>query len=171
MEQAIKSYLKTHIHIHTSLHTFIHTYIIISKGLYIMNEESERTTFHNARGKSNIDLTIGKSQILQDLINWEICVEDSCSDHSIIKFCIVQHRNQDKQQNNGIRYIINEQTLSRFERNLIISVATKFQKGKITDFASLDNELATQTKETHEIEKAVDKPYKCGRQSPRKSIN
>jgi len=27
---------------------------IISKSLYIMNEESEWTTFHNARGKSNI---------------------------------------------------------------------------------------------------------------------
>ena len=26
---------------------------IVGKGLYIMNEESEWTTFHNARGKSN----------------------------------------------------------------------------------------------------------------------
>ena len=130
---------------------------IISTGLYIMNEESEWSTFHNARGKSNIDLTIANSQILQDLTNWEICEEDSCSDHSIIKFCIGQHRKQDRQQHNyGIRYIINEQTLSRFERNLIVSVATKFEKGKITDYASLDNELATQTKETHDIEKVVD---------------
>jgi len=96
---------------------------IISKGLYIMNEESEWTTFHNARGKNNIDLTIANSQILLDLTNWEICEEDSCSDQSIIKFCIGQHRNHDRQQHNyGIRYIINEQTLSRFERNLVVSV-------------------------------------------------
>ena len=131
---------------------------IISKGLYIMNEESEWTTFHNARGKSNIDLTIVNSQILQVLTNWEICEEDSCSDHSIIKFSIRQNRKQDRQQHNyGIRYVINEQTLSRFERNLIVLVTTKFQKGKITDLASLDNELVTQTKETRDTEKAVDK--------------
>jgi len=103
------------------------------------------------------DLTIANSQILQDLTNWDICEEDSCSDHSIIKFCIGQHRNQDRQHNYGIRYVINQQILSRFERNLILSVRTKFQKVKITDLASLDSELATQTKETHDIEKAVDK--------------
>jgi len=123
-----------------------------------MNEESEWTTFHNAQGKSNIDLTIANNQTLQNLTNWKICEEDSCSEHSIIKFCIGQHRKQDRQEHNyGTRYIINEQTLGRFERNLIASVATKFQKGKVTDLASLDNELATQAKETCNIEKAVDK--------------
>ena len=41
----------------------------VSKNLYIMNEESDRTTFHNARGKSNIDLTIVNTQILQAVTN------------------------------------------------------------------------------------------------------
>ena len=130
---------------------------IISKNLYIMNEETEWTTFHNARCKSNIGLIIANRQILHDLTNSEICEEDSGSDYRIIKFCIGQHRNQDRHHKYGIRYEINEKTLSRFERNLIVSVATKFQKGKITDLASLDNELATQTKEIRDIEKAVHK--------------
>ena len=87
---------------------------IVSKNLYIMNEESDRTSFQNARVKSNIDLTIVNSQIVQALTIWEIYEEDSCSDHSIIKFCIGLHRKQDRQQHNyGIRYVINEQTLSR----------------------------------------------------------
>ena len=93
------------------------------------------------------------TQILQALTNWEIYEEDSCSDHSIIKFCIGHHRQQDRQQHNyGIRYVINKQTLSRFERNLIVSVVTNFQKGKVTDLQRLDNELATQAKETCDIE-------------------
>jgi len=74
---------------------------IVSKNLYIMNEESGRTTFHNARGKSNIDLTIVNTQILQAVTNWEIYEEDSSSDHSIIKFCIGHHRKQDRQQHKG----------------------------------------------------------------------
>ena len=42
------------------------------------------------------------------------------------------------------------------ERNLIASVATNFQKGKVTGIQRLDNELATQAKETCDIEKVVD---------------
>jgi len=57
--------------------------------------------------------------------------EETCSDHSIVKFCIGHHKKQDRQQHNyGIRYVINEKTLSRFERNIIISDATDFQNGK-----------------------------------------
>jgi sugar/nucleoside kinase (ribokinase family) len=45
---------------------------ITSKSLYIMNEESERTMFHNRRGSTNIDLTIVNDQLLKGLNNWEI---------------------------------------------------------------------------------------------------
>jgi hypothetical protein len=45
---------------------------IISKGLHIMNEESEQTTFQNRIGSSNIDLTIVNNQLLNALKNWEI---------------------------------------------------------------------------------------------------
>jgi len=70
---------------------------VTSKSLHITNEESERTTFHNRRGSSNIDLTIVKDQLLKALKNWEISEEDSCSDNSIIKFNIGQHSPQDRQ--------------------------------------------------------------------------
>ena len=74
---------------------------IVSKNVYIVSEESDRTTFHNARGKSNMDLTVVNTQILQAVTNWEIYEEDSSSDHSIIKFCIGHHRKQDRQQHKG----------------------------------------------------------------------
>jgi len=74
-----------------------------------MNEESNRTKFHNVRGKSNIEMTKVNNQILQALTNWETYDEDNCSDHSFIKFCIGYHRKQYRQQHNyGIRYVINE---------------------------------------------------------------
>jgi hypothetical protein len=40
---------------------------------------------------------------------------------------------------------------------LIKSIAAKFQKKNVKDLPSLDNEIATQAKETHDIEEAVDK--------------
>jgi len=43
---------------------------ITSKNLYIMNERSEGTTFHNRRGKSNIDLTIVNNPLIKELRNW-----------------------------------------------------------------------------------------------------
>jgi hypothetical protein len=74
-----------------------------------MNEESKWTTFLNRRGNSNIDLTIVNDQLIKALTNWEICEEDSCSDHSIIKFHIEQYSTQEWQHYNyGIRYIVNE---------------------------------------------------------------
>jgi hypothetical protein len=123
-----------------------------------MNEESERTTFHNRRGSSNIDLTTVNDQLLKALNNLEIYEEDSCSDHSIIKFYIGQHSPQDRQHHNyGIRYIVNEQSLDKFDKNLIKSVAAKFQKQNVKDLPSLDNEIATKAKEARDIEEAVDK--------------
>ena len=131
---------------------------ITSKSLHIMNKESERTMFHNRRGSSNIDLTIVNDHLLKALKSWEIYEEESCSDHSIIKFYIGQHSPQDRQHYNyGIRYIDNGQNLNRFDKNLIKSVAARFQKENVKYLLSLDNETATQAKETRDIEEAVDK--------------
>ena len=59
---------------------------IASRDLNIMNEESEHTTHHTRRGRSNIDLTITNNQILKTLKEWEISMEESSSDHNIIKY-------------------------------------------------------------------------------------
>ncbi len=59
-----------------------------------MNERSERTTFHNRRGKSNIDLTTVNNPLLKALRNWEIWDEESCSDHSILNYTLVSAINR-----------------------------------------------------------------------------
>jgi exonuclease III len=61
---------------------------LMSKQLYIMNEESVSTTFWNHRGASNIDLTVIINQLLRTVVRWEISEQESCSDHSIIRYVI-----------------------------------------------------------------------------------
>jgi len=61
---------------------------LMSKQLYILNEESINTTFQNQRGASNIDLTIINNKILRTVVEWEITEQESCSDHNIIKYAI-----------------------------------------------------------------------------------
>ena len=122
-----------------------------------MNERSERTAFHNRRGKSNIDLTTVNNPLLKALRNWEIWDEESCSDHSIIKFYISQCYKPERQNNyQGTRYIINEQNYDRFDNNLKKIIATKFQLNNTKNLSDLDNELAIHVKTTNDVEDAVD---------------
>jgi hypothetical protein len=54
---------------------------LISKQLYIMNEDSEMTTFQSNRGSNNIYLTISNNKLLKEVQEWKISEEESCSDH------------------------------------------------------------------------------------------
>jgi len=87
--------------------------------LRVINEDNERTTFQNKRRKSNIDLTITNNQMLADITNWDISVEESASDHNIIKFSIKLDKHI-TQENNFYepRYRIKEQQLTKFYEKL-----------------------------------------------------
>jgi len=63
---------------------------LMSKQMHIMNEESHLTTFRSSRGTSNIDLTIINNQLLSAVCEWEISEQDSCSDHSILRYEVWQ---------------------------------------------------------------------------------
>jgi len=129
---------------------------IISKDLYVMNESSERTTFYNARGQSNIDLTIVNKPLLKAIAEWDISDEESCSDHSIIKFSIGQSDKPGRQNTlQGIRYTINEQNLGRFDSNLKELLEKKLQKSSTKDSSDLDKELATLVTTTIRVEDVV----------------
>jgi hypothetical protein len=72
---------------------------LTTRDLNIINEESDHTTYQSRRGRSNIDLTITNNRILKYVKDWEVSTEDSCSDHSIIKFNIGQENNNGAQHN------------------------------------------------------------------------
>jgi len=59
---------------------------IASKQLHIINVKSERSTFHNSKGSSNIDLTITNDKLISDVIGWEIGTEESLSGHNYLKY-------------------------------------------------------------------------------------
>ena len=88
---------------------------LISKQLHILKEESSLTNFLISRGSSNIDLTVASNQLLRGVENWEVCDQESCSDHSIIKFSIGQASWICKQESQGARYIMNSGDIDKFK--------------------------------------------------------
>jgi sugar/nucleoside kinase (ribokinase family) len=58
---------------------------LTSQQLYIMNEESDLTTFRSSRGKSNIEITITNDRLLSAVVGWGITDQERCSDHSVMR--------------------------------------------------------------------------------------
>jgi hypothetical protein len=101
---------------------------LASNQLYIINEESPRTTFQSSRGQSNIGVTITDDKMLAVIDNWEISEEESASYHNIIKFHIKLEKDEDKTINSpGFRYIIKEQQRPAFYDNLYSTISKNFQ--------------------------------------------
>jgi hypothetical protein len=72
-----------------------------------MNEETDQTTFQSRRGSSKFDVTIVNSQLSNTLQNWEISVEEICSEHNIIKFDLRQDTYHDTEYSyTGYRYVL-----------------------------------------------------------------
>ena len=135
---------------------------LISKQLYIINEESEKTTFHTRRGKSNVDITVVNNSLLREINQWEISDEESCSDHSIIKYDLGQnHRRERGLSFHGGRYIVKEDKLEKFDTYLQQMVASKFKVHWEGNKSSLDSQLSTQVKENTDVEDCVNSFYEA----------
>ena len=129
-----------------------------SRDLYIMNEESDHTTYHSRRVRSNLDLTITNDHIFKNFKDWELSMEDSCSDHNIIKCNIGQVNNYGTHYNfTGKEYKTTEESYNRFDCNLQEDMANEFRTEGKEDLESLDNILAKHIKETDDIDIAVEK--------------
>jgi hypothetical protein len=74
---------------------------LASNQLHIIDEESERSTFHNSRGSSNIHLTI-TNNLITAVNEWEISAEESLSDHNCLKYKI--SIGGDKNHNNNNKF-------------------------------------------------------------------
>ena len=94
---------------------------LASAHLHIINEESERKTFHSSIGSSNIDLTIASNNLITEIQDWEISAEESLSDHNYLKFKLCPHsyNHTIKPKNRSIKYIIREGKQQLFARNLV----------------------------------------------------
>ena len=64
--------------VHSRIRERILEEFILSKNLYIMNEESDSTTF-SSRIRANImDLTVVNNKLIKTISEWEIKKEETC---------------------------------------------------------------------------------------------
>ena len=131
---------------------------LISKRFYIMNEESVNTTFRNRRGTSKVHLTIISNQLLRTVVEWEISEQESCSDHSIIKYAIGQGTSHRKIVNfQDVRYVVKIENYANLQGNLIQLAKKEFYKSdKEETFEDLDSTLCTLTSEDMAFEKTIE---------------
>jgi ribonuclease HI len=103
-----------------------------SRQLHIANSESEMFTFNNRCGSSNIDLTITNNNTIAEIKDWQICTDESCSDHNFIKFKIGTTDNNYNYNYNynhhGIRYIVKEERYLEYDQNLAQEIPKFFFK-------------------------------------------
>jgi len=131
---------------------------ITSNQLYILNEESCKTTFRNRLGTSNIDLTIISPQLLNSITGWVISDQESASDHSIIKYAIKPGIAKWHAENlSHIRYRTNKESLAKFQGTILQVLRKKFKinHNTIRD-EDLDDSLFALLTEGANIEKLVD---------------
>jgi len=116
------------------------------------------TTFLNSRGSSNIDLTVIRIQLLRPVVHWEVGDQESCSDHSIIKFATGQGSwGRSKQESQGVRYIVKGKDIDKFQGNLLRLQeerlnATNTEGGSV----DLDVTLSKRANEETDIEKLIE---------------
>jgi hypothetical protein len=92
----------------------------MSKQSHVINEETDYTTFRSRRGTSNVVLTVINSQLLREVVEWEISEQESCSDRSIIRYATGEgqiHRLEFDSQD--VRFIVKNDNKGIFQRNLL----------------------------------------------------
>ena len=157
---------------------------LMSKHLYIMNEESSDTTFRTRRGASNIDLTIVTDHLLRMVTQWKISDQESSSDHSIIEY-IIGHDDTSRENNitqNEVRYLTKKENHPIFRNNLTQlakEMLCRLHNEETTE--DLDAMLSTKIAEAPDIgnsieefhgiiKKACDKAYKT-QSTPKKTTH
>ena len=131
---------------------------LTSKQLYIVNKDSNNTTFRNSLGTSDIDLTIISTHLLNNVTGWTICDQESISDHNFIKFDIKQSR--DTLHSEIIPkwlYKTNKESCTKFLANFHRILKNKFQIQHIdTSVEDLDDTLCSLLNKDTDVEKRID---------------
>lgn len=134
---------------------------IMSQHLHILNEESDYTTFRSSRGSSNIDLTIANNQLLRAVVEWEISDQDSCSDHSIIRYAIGHCKGYRSEYHfRDVRYLVQKCNIGKFKANLLRLAENKIcETNTKREPADLDNTLCKRVLAENDIETSIDEFY------------
>jgi len=104
---------------------------VASRHLHIINEQSEKFTFHNRGGSSKIDLTI-TNNLIADVREWEISEKEIYSDHAFLKYKIGK-ANCYLNNYQCIRYTIKDKKHYEYDRKLEKEIQ-KFSKISSTKY-------------------------------------
>jgi len=130
---------------------------LASRHLRIINEQSEKFTFHNSRGSSRIDLKITNNNLIADVQVWEISEEDSSSDHNFLKYKIGKANSYKNKYNyQCIRYIVKEDKNYEYDRKLEKEIPKIFKiKINIGRVEEMDMNLSTRAAKENDLERIV----------------
>ena len=132
---------------------------LMSKQLHIINEESCYTTFRSSRGASNIDLTVTNNQALDIVQEWVISDQESCSDHSILKYVLGNGTSQWTGVNTeGVRYKVTKKDSEKFQVNLLQLMKQRFcgSNSEVGETEELDETLRLRVAKAPNMETIVE---------------
>jgi hypothetical protein len=108
--------------------------------------------------KNESDLTVISNQLLRTVVEWEISDQESCSEHSIIRYAIGQgkgHRTEFELQE--VWYIVKKDNKEEFQGNLLRLAEKKVCKlNKEGGTEDLDKTLCTRVSDENDIEELIE---------------
>ena len=130
------------------------------------------TSFESTRGSSNNDLTVVSDKMVTLIGNLKISDMESCSDHKIITFEVgndAASAYHHQPSYYGIRYMVREGDLEKFNANLLREKAKQFlNQNNFVDGKSLDKELDMLEKK--KTQKSMYKNYETIKNACKKSF-
>jgi len=132
---------------------------LMSKQLHIINEESCYTTFRSSRGASNIDLRATNNQALDIVRDWVISDQESCSDHSILKYVLGNGTLRWTGVNTeGVRYKVTKKDSEKFQVNFLQLMEQQFcgSNSEVGETEELDETLRLRVAKAPNMETIVE---------------
>ena len=131
---------------------------LLSQQLYILNKESYLSTFRSSRGKRNIDITVTNGRLLRAVVNWEISDQESCSDHSVIRYDIRQDPAPHLETDTGdVKYKVRKDDKKEFQENLTRLLERKLiETHNAGGTETLDKVLCTRVTNEPDVERLVE---------------
>jgi hypothetical protein len=121
---------------------------ILTRDLFLKNEDTSTPTFETMRGRSWIDLTLCNNPMVQKTSGWTCGEEESCADHKIIFFNITAVRTGGTATYfPGKRYLMKTEDWENFVIQLTTNLQSNF--GCLTPSTNLpkcDEELSNKVK-------------------------
>ena len=126
---------------------------------YIISEYSERNTFNNTRGASNIDLTI-TDNLLKYVLDWEISDEENLADqlYKIPTKHEKRNNNFNTAKYSNAKFVVREDKLHLFD-NMFLQEIQKYDivTKNIVDAGAVDSYISNEIAKRVDIEQNIER--------------